>query len=492
MLPEKIAFVDLETTGARNAFDRILEIGIVRVENNVITGTFQSLFNPLTHIPPEIERLTGISASDIIDAPVFSSQKDEILAMLKDCVFVAHNVRFDYGFLKHEFARVGIDFIAKHFCTVKLSQTLFPQYRHHNLDSLIERFSFSCTNRHRALDDAKVIQEFYGVVQKQFPDEVFLEAVNKALKKPSLPLNLQKEDLEKLPERPGVYIFKGDEDIPLYIGKSINIRERILSHFSADIRNGIEMKISQQIKAIETIPTAGELGALLLESRLIKEKLPLYNRRLRLKQQLVGLVKSQGDEGYDVLGTETVMTISPADLQIFKDADQETQGKSIIGFFRSVKQAKEYLSLIAKDYMLCEKLLGLEKTTSGCFGYRLERCKGACLGREKPLFYNIRLLEALSRIAIKPWPFKGPIFIEEKNELAEQTEHFLVDKWCYLGNFTAGTEDILRKETQNLQFDLDVYKILRRYLSVPANVKKVKEISLQQSEDIMRSERYTF
>jgi DNA polymerase-3 subunit epsilon len=478
MLPEKLAFVDLETTGARSAYDRIVEIGIVRVENNVVTRSFHSLFNPLTYIPPEIERLTGIRSQDVLTAPLFTSVTDEIMDILKDCTFVAHNVRFDYAFLKNELKRAGIEFTSRHFCTVKLSQYLFPQYRHHNLDSIIERFSLTCLNRHRALDDAKVIESFYQIIQNQFPAEVVLEAVNKALRKPSVPLHLHKEALEVLPELPGVYIFLGDNDTPLYIGKSKNIKDRVLSHFTADIHNGIEMKISQQIKQIKTLATAGELGALLLESKLIKEMLPLYNRRLRLKQQLVGLKMKKNPEGYDSLYTDTVRSVTPADLLIFSPQetlpDQETN--SIIGFFRSVKQAKTYLSDMAKEYMLCEKLLGLEKTADSCFGYRLERCRGACIGKEKPLFYNVRLWEAISRIKIKPWPFTGPICITERNELAEKTEYFFVDKWCYLGSISEESQESFSPEVQSCEFDLDVYKILRQYLAVPANIRNVKQL----------------
>lgn len=474
MLPDKLAFVDLETTGARSAYDRIIEIGIIRVENNVITKTFHSLFNPLTHIPPEIERLTGISLHDVQDAPEFSSATDAIMEILADCTFVAHNVRFDYGFLKNELKRVGIDFTAKHFCTVKLSQYLFPEYRHHNLDSIIERFSLPCPNRHRALDDASVIHAFYQRIQDALPKEKVLEAVNKALRKPSLPVHLKKDDVDSLPEAPGIYIFYGDNETPLYIGKSKNVKDRVISHFLADIHNGVEMKISQQIKRIETVATAGELGALLLESKLIKEMLPLYNRQLRLKQQLTALVVKRNVDGYDTLATETVSHVSPSDLQAFSINKDAPSG--IIGFFRSVAQAKKYLSDIAKEHELCEKMLGLEKTSSGCFGYRLDRCRGACIGKEKALFYNIRLIEALGNIKIKQWPFNGPIVITERNELVEKVEYFLVDKWCLLGKGTAESVEALQEIGENVQFDVDVYKILRRYLSIPANGRNVREL----------------
>src|SRR3989344_686890 len=171
MLPEKIAFVDIETTGTSLASDRIIEIGIVRVENNTVTKTFQTLINPQTYLSPFITNMTGIQEHMLDNAPTFSQVKDDIKQLLQDCVFVAHNVRFDYGFLKHEFKRLGHTFTQKHFCTVKLSQILFPRARHHNLDSIIKRHSISCENRHRAFDDAQVLWDFFQLLQQKFPPE---------------------------------------------------------------------------------------------------------------------------------------------------------------------------------------------------------------------------------------------------------------------------------------------------------------------------------
>src|SRR6266702_4216216 len=126
MLPPKLAFVDIETTGVRSSYDRIIEIGILRVENNKLVKSFQSLINPESYLPKEITMITGITQQDIEHAPTFRSVKDEIIEILADCTFVAHNVRFDYAFLKHELLRENITFSSKHFCTVRLSRLLFP------------------------------------------------------------------------------------------------------------------------------------------------------------------------------------------------------------------------------------------------------------------------------------------------------------------------------------------------------------------------------
>ncbi len=289
MLPQKIAFVDIETTGCSLARNRIIEIGVLRVENNKLIDTFQTLINPDTYLPPEIIDITGITPKDLENAPRFTSIKRDLTKILKDCAFAAHNVRFDYGFLKNELRRESISFRAKHFCTCKLSQKLYPQYRHHNLTSIIERFNFSCQNRHRAFDDAKILWEFYQKIQEEFPKEVLESAFKTILKRPSTPLRIDEKTLDDLPESPGVYVFYGDSKTPLYVGKSINIKERVLNHFINDVASPSEMKIARQVTSIQTLETVGELGALFKESELIKELQPLYNKKLRNKRGLIAI-----------------------------------------------------------------------------------------------------------------------------------------------------------------------------------------------------------
>lgn len=499
MLPTKLAFVDIETTGGRTSYDRIIEIGIVRVENDQVIDTYSTLINPHSHIPPEISQMTGIRESDVLNAPTFREVAADIIERLKDYTFVAHNVRFDYGFIKAEFARLGATYTSKHFCTVKLSRALYPSYPRHNLDSIIERFNLTCENRHRALDDALAICTFYHKAKNQIEEQLFTDAMNRVMKKTYLPLKLDPSILETLPESPGVYIFYGpqpgqsgeaaceqsetrvdgskterqkmipvSDQVPLYIGKSINIKERVLSHFSGDIHSPLEMKITQQIESLETIQTAGELGALFLESQLIKKMLPLYNKMLRHKHELVSIRQRTNDEGYYLAELDTITSPDTSDMGSF------------LGFFRSRKQAKDFLASVSREHELCEKLLGLEKTTSSCFGYRLERCKGACVKKEKALNYNLRFLTAFGRTKIKSWPYPGAIIIEERQELDGKTEYFLVDKWCFLGTVSLDSNGSFKETSQPYSFDLDTYKILVRYLNSPKNEKRVRLASQVQ------------
>ncbi len=448
MLPEILSFVDIETTGTSVIYNRIIEIGILRVEDNRLVKSYQTLINPQTYLDPFITTLTGIKSQDLESAPTFSQVKDDILDILNDSIFVAHNVRFDYGFLRSEFKRQGIRFSAKHFCTVKLARLLYPRYRKYDLDSIIDRFNIECKNRHRALGDANVLFSFYQKSLQEIKQERFLHAVNTALKRPSIPIAISQDTLDNLPETPGVYTFYGNNNKPLYIGKSINIRDRVLSHFSNDHLSSTDMKISQQVKHIEIIETAGELGALFLESTLIKKNQPLFNKKLRYARTLTALMKSKTRSGYNA-----VEEIDAATLQI-------SQLDKTIGIFRSKKQVTDFLYELSKKYSLCPKILGLEKGKGYCFFYHLNQCKGACNGDENILFYNLRFDEAFYKHRIKPWGFNSPIVIKEKGE---KEEYFLIDKWCYLGNITHEA-DAIEKIQNTYTFDYDTYKILVRYL----------------------------
>ncbi len=291
ILPNKLAIVDTETTGGSFYHDRIIEIGILIVENGKLVKTYQTLINPERYIPSFISTITGIYEQDVEKAPTFLQIKDELWDILKEAIFVAHNASFDKGFLKAEFARSGLSFQPKTLCTVRLSRKFFPEYSRHNLDEIIHRFNLPCDRRHRALDDAKVLYDFLEIIKSRFTSEEITKNINPLLKAAPIPPTLNPKEIEELPENHGVYIFYDSKDAPLYIGKSINIKKRVQSHFSASSRETKEMKIFQNVARIETMVTPGELGALLLESEMIKKLLPIHNRRLRKTRHIVILKK---------------------------------------------------------------------------------------------------------------------------------------------------------------------------------------------------------
>jgi len=452
MLPSDIAFVDVETTGLSVTYDRIIEIGIVRVTDNSVTDKFSTLINPQMYISPLISQITGISKKDIKNAPLFEDVEKDVAKLLDGCVFVAHNVRFDYGFIKNEFRRCDMPFSTKMFCTAKLSRSLFPHERKHNLDAIIQRFGFVCENRHRAFDDAYLLWEFYKTLQKEFPTDILSKTIQTQLGNPSLPKGLIKEDIVSLKDTPGVYIFYGDQQTPLYIGKSKHVRSRVLSHFNGDYLSSKDMAITGQVRHIEAIYTAGELGALIKESELVKKMQPFYNRKLRQSKKVTTLIETTDQLSYKNISIEEM------------DERQLAAMETVLGVFPSKKAATQTLSGIAKKYILCEKLLGLEKTKTSCFAYRLNRCLGVCIQKENTLSYNMRFVQAFSEQRLKSWPFTGPVVVTEKDENGK-IEQFLIHKWC-----------LLPQPGDTLQFDYDIYKILVSFLREKKNMALIHQL----------------
>ncbi|WP_153147666.1 3'-5' exonuclease family protein [Dechloromonas sp. H13] len=447
-----LAFVDLETTGATATADRITEIGIVEVDADGTVREWQQLVNPGTRIPPFIEQLTGISNEMVAAAPSFAAVAGETLRRLEGRLFIAHNARFDYGFLKNEFKRLGVDFRAPVLCTVKLSRTLYPQFHRHNLDSLIERHALRADARHRALADAQLIHQFWQKIHVDRSSDEIDAALAKLAARPSLPPHLDPGIIDDLPEGPGVYLFYGEPtesgDLPLYVGKAKDIRKRVLSHFAADHSSAKEMALAQQLRRIDWIETAGEIGALLKEATLVKQLLPTHNRLLRKNDELC--TWTLVDEGEGWLRPELA---SAHDL----DFGART---SCYGLFKSAREAAEVLRALAAEHNLCDALLGLERTAPGkpCFGHQIRRCKGACVGREPYARHTMRLVGALARLKLAAWPVNGPALIREGDEA------HLVDSWRYLG--TAKNDDELDAllAAGRPRFDRDTYKILAKYV----------------------------
>ena len=233
-----------------------------------------------------IQSITGITDDMVALAPAFAEIAPRLLARLEGKLLVAHNARFDYGFLRNEFRRAGHRYASRVLCTVKLSRKLFPHEARHNLDALMARHDVACEARHRALGDARAIWLLMKPWRRELGPARIAAAVDALVKAPAVPAGLPEGALDDIPEAPGVYLFYGENDVVLYVGKSINLRSRVLAHFAGDHRDARDMKIAQQVKRVDWIETAGELGALIEEARLVKSLAPVYNRRLRRATEL--------------------------------------------------------------------------------------------------------------------------------------------------------------------------------------------------------------
>jgi DNA polymerase-3 subunit epsilon len=460
-VPHDLVFVDLETTGGNAAHHRITEIGIVRVHRDAVVEEWSTLVNPECVIPSYIESFTGITNEMVEGAPRFADIAGLVLEKLcatalrapadsEPPVFAAHNARFDYSFLRAEFRRAGMHFSAPVLCTVKLSRRLFPEHPRHNLDAVMERHALTCSARHRALGDARVLSEFWSILRASIAESDLAAAARSAQNAVKLPPQLPEGLADELPEGPGVYRFRGPDEMPLFVGKGSCLRSAILAHFADGRSARREHPLKDEVRSIEWTETAGELGALLRELQDIKALEPKHNRRPNSRSAGCTL------KACDASGAVQMLAI---------DETEPGELEKCFGVFHSRKDARKALTDIAKAKQLCLKVLGLEESDGSCLAHQLGHCKGACVGKEPKILHAVRAQMALAPLKFKAWPFPGRVALIERGPMGSVDSHVL-DHWAYLG--TARCEEeltSLARSTAPRAFDPQVYRILVRYLA---------------------------
>lgn len=454
MLPCYV-LLDLETTGGSPVNDRITEIAAVRVENGREVARWSTLVNPGCAVSPFIESLTGITTAMVATAPPFAEVAPQLMALLNDAVLVAHNVRFDHGFLLNEFARADMPLRAKTLCTVRLSRALYPQHRSHGLDAIMQRHGLSTTARHRAMGDVEVVSQWLQQAETELGAEhVAQQALTLLQGSAALPPQLETH-VGDIPEAPGVYSFYGEGALPLYIGKSIKLRSRVMAHFQAATREAREMRISQEIRRVEWIETAGELGALLLEARMVKSQQPVYNRQLRRETTLCAWRLEDNPKARPLLKLVRGEDLNPREFD------------RLYGVYRSKNQALSSLRELADTHTLCLQALGLESGKGRCFAQQIGRCKGVCCALETPEAHWLRLKLALAQQQLQIWPHPGKVGLREYNASTGRTDIHLFDQWCHLATVhdEGDLEDALTSSAPALAFDLDTYRLLLKHLS---------------------------
>ncbi|TAL64913.1 MAG: DNA polymerase III subunit epsilon [Legionella sp.] len=456
------AIVDIETTGLNVLHDRITEIAVMLLTEEGIERTWHSLINPQQPIPALITQLTGISNSMVKNAPSFAEIAEELITLLDGTVLVAHNARFDFGFLKNAFKESEFSLRLPVLCTIKLFKQLYPQFKKYNLKVLASEFSIENPAAHRAQGDVDTLYQLLSESFVRFSCEEILAVAKQCYSQSALPSKLT-TNIQEIPDSPGVYLFFGAKsNFPLYIGKSVTLRQRIMSHFQGDHSSGTEFAMAQQVERVEYIPTAGELSALLLESALIKEKMPLYNRKLRRKNTVVGFKLVEQE---DYLKVEIVRKLCDPD-----------EIKDLYGSFRSIAAAKANLLERTRDFELCPKLCSLEQSKTSCFSYQLKRCHGACIQEEDAAEYNARVHEALDDLKLEQWPYPGSIAIQETCPI-NKISHFLVfNQWRHLGTVQR-QEDLKDSINSNITHDFDAYQILQSYLKNRLNKEQLLLLS---------------
>jgi DNA polymerase III subunit epsilon len=359
----------------------------------------------------------------------------------------------------------------KTLCTVRLSRKLYPQHKGHGLDAIMQRHGLTTLSRHRAMGDVDLVQGFLAVATQELgADAVSQQAQILLQGSAAVPPHLE-TNVADIPETTGVYLFYGEQpeniekngtvrpktdQIPLYIGKSIKLRSRVMSHFQAAGREAREMRIAQEIRRVEWIETAGEMGALLLEARLVKELQPLHNRQLRHERTLCAWRLDDNPNAKPLVNLVRGDDLQPREFGQMYDV------------YRSKNQALSGLRELADTHGLCHQALGLESGKGRCFAHQIGRCKGVCCGGEKPELHHLRLKLALKQQQLRVWPHAGKIGLREYNAKTGRSEMHVFDQWCHLATVQneAELDDIINANT-SLAFDLDTYRLLLKYLAAP-------------------------
>lgn len=374
------AIVDIETTGGSPKSSKITEIAIYKHNGKEIIDEFVTLINPEMRIPPFIVNLTGINDDMVKDSPKFYEIAKEIVEFTKDCVFVAHNVGFDYGIVRHEFRLLGFDYRRPHLCTVRASRYVLPGHDSYSLGKLTRSLGIELIGRHRAGGDALATAKLFTILMET--DKAGLATfIQEELNPKRLHPNLDLDVLDEIPNKAGVYRFYNDTNQLIYIGKSIHIKKRIEQHLrNSKTKKGIELQ--REISRIEFELTGSELIALLLESQLIKQHQPIYNHALRKNKFPYGLYHFTDARGY---------------IQLHVARTSSTQDVPLLSF-SSKKEGTSHLERMIEDYELCQKLCNTYKTQSSCFRYEIKECKGACVQEESPEDYNKRVTDLMDEL----------------------------------------------------------------------------------------------
>lgn len=383
------AVVDIETTGGFSAAHRITEVAVMVHDGIQVIREYHSLVNPGRIIPGFITGLTGIDEEMVRNAPDFSEIAAELYAVLADKVFVAHNVNFDYSFLKEEFRRAGIDFNCPKLCTVRLARQICPGLRSYSLGRICESIGISIFDRHRAFGDAAATAQLLAYLLSK--DESGW--VGKALKRNSgeafLPPQISMATYLGLPEAAGVYYFYDLHGQVIYVGKAINIRKRFKGHFTGGSKSSLSMK--SEVYSVSYELTGSEFLALLLEALEIKRLWPKYNRSQKVKAATWGIYQYEDSSGY--------LRLQIAKIQRLHEP---------VCSFSSHAEAWAFLLGKVKDYHLCPKFCGIQKTSGACYAFQEHKCEGACCGEESLESYNSKVKklflsaeEQPSRILIK-------------------------------------------------------------------------------------------
>jgi len=437
------AIVDIETTGSYRAPHAITEIAIIVHDGKKIIDSFQSLINPQALINPYVSRMTGITNEMVRDAPQFHEVAKQVWNLTDDAAFIAHSVNFDYSYIRDEFKSLGADFRRKKLCTVRLSRKIFPGYPSYSLGNICAQLGIKIENRHRAMGDAAATVKLFELCLQHDKDEFINKSLKKNSKEAILPPHLPKETFDALPEKTGVYYFHDQSGKIIYVGKAINIRNRIYSHFTG--AGSAKLSFTSAIANITYKLCGTELIALLLESDEIKRLYPVYNQAQKSYRENYILT-----EYYDQKGIRHIMFT------------KNHKALKPLTTFKSFDAAREFMYSFIETYQLCPKYCGMQSAAGACFDYQVKKCKGICAEAESIEQYNERVEAALANFKTS---LETKIIIDEGRTWNEKSI-ILIEKGIYKGfgyidaNLKIETPEMAKSVITPFKHTPDVQRIL--------------------------------
>jgi DNA polymerase-3 subunit epsilon len=373
------AIVDIETTGGHASANGITEIAICIHDGKKITRRFETLVNPQRDIPVYIREFTGIRYELVRSAPFFDDVAHDIFHMLKGQIFVAHNVNFDYSFLRYHLNTVGYELNANKLCTVRLGRKIMPGLMSYSLGKLCSHLGISNNSRHRAMGDAEATAELFSLYLKNDTANHIGQALKLNSKEQRLPANLPKADVDALPYCPGVYYFHDEKGKVVYVGKAKNLKKRVCSHFTGNNSGLQRQEFLKSIHRISHQVCGTELIAFVLEAVEIKRLWPKYNRSLKRFENTYGLYAYEDQRGYLRLAV-----------------DKHRKHMPSVYACNSLLEGYNLLNKLIETFSLCPKMCFVQKNDQPCSGNNVNAC--ACEGHETPEEYNLKVTAAIDEL----------------------------------------------------------------------------------------------
>ena len=375
------AIVDIETTGGYAAAGGITEIAVIIFDGEKIVERFETLLNPLLTIPRYVETLTGITNAMVEEERHFAMIADELYALLHDKIFVAHNVNFDYSFIKHNLARTGHHLECKKLCTVRLGRQIIPGLPSYSLGNLCRNLGISIEQRHRAGGDAEATVRLFQLLLSRDEKGHVQNMLKVKSKEQQLPPNVAASQVKLLPHQPGVYYFHDQKGKVIYVGKAKSLAKRVNSHFSNNKPGRQKQEFLRKIHNISYKECATELMAFILESVEIKKLWPEQNRSQKRFEQAYALYSFKDQKGYIRLAIE-----------------KKSRNLQALYTFNLLLEGHNLLRRMVRDHQLCPRLCYLQDSHTPCFGVEQETCLGACELKEPAEEYNLRVNESIAAL----------------------------------------------------------------------------------------------